>query len=222
MDILNWIYVKTKNLIRTTPNNSKTDLIVLGAEVPFTKREDAYQTYGMTVEDLGKSFAMHLDTTLFAYPYNYVATPVMLEGSDTISGTNFFFGNTINLKSYKIVGKIAVGTNFQFWPIGTISANVPLNGDFPWKVSGVVEAFDDVTGNWLQTGLSDGARFSDTAGGTADAIFCTIMEDYNSTPGSIELFLAVGSSSVVGDIYGNVAFQYEIFIDESINLVFTV
>lgn len=222
MDILNWLYIKSQQLIKTKANNPSTDLIVLGAEVPFNKRNDGYQTYAMTVEDFGKTFAQQLDSTLFAYPFNYVMVPVMNESADTITGTNFFFGNKVSLKSYKISGKIAVGTNFQLWPIGTISADVPLNGDFPWRVTGVVEAFDDNTGNWLQTGLADGANFSDTAGGTVNTDFCTIMEDYNSTPGSIELYLAVGSTSASGDIYGNVAFEYEIFVDESINLVFTV
>ena len=51
MDILNWIYLKTHNLIRTTPNDPTTDLIVLGAEVPMTKRGDGYQTYAMTIAD---------------------------------------------------------------------------------------------------------------------------------------------------------------------------
>ena len=51
MDILNWIYLKTHNLIRITPNDPATDLIVLGAEVPMTKRGDGYQTYAMTIAD---------------------------------------------------------------------------------------------------------------------------------------------------------------------------
>lgn len=38
MDILNWLSLKRQQLIKTTPNNVKTDLIVLGAEVPFTQR----------------------------------------------------------------------------------------------------------------------------------------------------------------------------------------
>ena len=222
MTILNWLYWKKQQLIKTKVNNADTDLLVLGAEVPFTKRDDGYQDYAMTVKDFANSLGQNLNSTLFAYPFDYIMVPVMNEAADTITGTNYFFGNAVNLKSYKISGKIAVGTNFTLWPIGTISANVPLNGDFPWRVSGVVEAFDDNTGNWLQTGLADGANFSDTAGGTINAEICTIMEDYNSTPGSIELYLAVGSSSAAGDIYGNVAFEYQIFVDESINLVFTV
>ena len=51
MDILNWLFIKKQQLIKTTPNNVKTDLVVLGAEVPFTQRGDGYQTYAMTLND---------------------------------------------------------------------------------------------------------------------------------------------------------------------------
>jgi hypothetical protein len=51
MDILNWLYLRKEQLIKTTVNNPTTDLLVLGAEVPLTKRGDGYQSYGMTVED---------------------------------------------------------------------------------------------------------------------------------------------------------------------------
>ena len=47
MDILNWLSIKRQQLIKTTPNDAKADLLVLGAEVPFTQRGDGYQTYGM-------------------------------------------------------------------------------------------------------------------------------------------------------------------------------
>jgi hypothetical protein len=55
MDILNWIYLKTQGLIKTTPNNPKTDLVALGAEVPFTTRDDGYQTYAMTIGNLSNA-----------------------------------------------------------------------------------------------------------------------------------------------------------------------
>lgn len=170
----------------------------------------------------GKEDATILDTPIFQFfgPVPYVVVPKMIETHTAITGQTMF-GNRLTEKGYKIAGKIGVNTNFTLWYIGTVSANVPLNGDLPWKVTGVVEAFDDITGNYLQTGLSDGARFADTAGGTIQADFCTIMEDYNTEPGSIILYLAVGSNAASGDIYGNVAFEYDILVDESINLQFT-
>lgn len=55
MDILNWIYLKRQQLIKRTLNNPETDLVVLGAQVPFSKRDDGYQTYAMTVDDFTSS-----------------------------------------------------------------------------------------------------------------------------------------------------------------------
>ena len=55
MDILNWLYMKTAGLVKTTANNPDTDLIALGANVGFNKRDDQYQTYAMTVKDFSDS-----------------------------------------------------------------------------------------------------------------------------------------------------------------------
>lgn len=55
MDILNWLYIKSQQLIKTKANDPSTDLIVLGAEVPFNKRDDGYQTYAMTLKDATQS-----------------------------------------------------------------------------------------------------------------------------------------------------------------------
>ena len=51
MDILNWLFLKKQHLIKSKINNHATDLVVLGAEVPFTERADGYQTYAMTAND---------------------------------------------------------------------------------------------------------------------------------------------------------------------------
>lgn len=201
-----------------------SDLIAVG-----TKQSPALGDYKPTAikfEDLQAQLAAKnvLETTLFAFPFNYVVVPIMQETPTILTGPSFFFGNTLTYKSYVVSGMIAVQTNSNFWYIGTLSADVPLNGTLPWKVTGTAFAFDDSLpggGGWLQTGLSDSARFGDTNGGTVQADYCTIVEDYNSTPGSIELYLAVNSSSAIGDIFGNVAFQYEFFLDEPINLTFT-
>ena len=55
MTILNWLYWKKQQLIKTEANNADTDLIVLGAEVPFTKRDDGYQDYAMPLKDAVQS-----------------------------------------------------------------------------------------------------------------------------------------------------------------------
>jgi hypothetical protein len=55
MDILNWLYIKSQQLIRTKANDPNTDLIVLGANVGFNRRDDQYQTYAMPLKDAVQS-----------------------------------------------------------------------------------------------------------------------------------------------------------------------
>jgi hypothetical protein len=55
MDILNWLYLKTAGLVKTTANDANTDLIALGANVGFNNRGDQYQTYGMPLSDAVQS-----------------------------------------------------------------------------------------------------------------------------------------------------------------------
>ncbi len=43
--------MKTAGLVKTTANNPDTDLIALGANVGFNKRDDQYQTYAMPLKD---------------------------------------------------------------------------------------------------------------------------------------------------------------------------
>jgi hypothetical protein len=72
MDILNWLYLRTNKLIRTTPNNAQTDLVALGADATFAKRGDQYLTYAMTLADLANAgdvantgyYSINLNTSL--------------------------------------------------------------------------------------------------------------------------------------------------------------
>lgn len=55
MDILNWLYIKTAGLVKTKANDPNTDLIALGANVGFNKRDDQYQTYAMPLKNCVQS-----------------------------------------------------------------------------------------------------------------------------------------------------------------------
>lgn len=71
MDILNWLYLRKEQLIRTTANNPTTDLVAIGADVTFAKRDDKYKTYAMPIKDLSVagdvantgSYELDLDAT---------------------------------------------------------------------------------------------------------------------------------------------------------------
>jgi hypothetical protein len=75
MDILNWLYLRTNRLIKTTVNNPK-DLVVLGADVTFAKRDDKYQTYAMTVSDLFNSTDV-TNTGYYSIDLNTVMSPTV-------------------------------------------------------------------------------------------------------------------------------------------------
>jgi hypothetical protein len=51
MDILNFLFLKKQDLIRTEANDAATDLLILGANVPQSKRDDQYQTYALPLAD---------------------------------------------------------------------------------------------------------------------------------------------------------------------------
>lgn len=76
MDILNWLYIKRQQLIKTTPNNAQTDLVALGAEVPFSRRNDGYQTYAMTLADLSNAGDV-ANTGYYTIDLNTVIIPVV-------------------------------------------------------------------------------------------------------------------------------------------------
>jgi len=55
MDILNWLYIKTAGLIKTKAVDPNTDLVALGANVGFNRRDDQYQTYAMPLKNCVQS-----------------------------------------------------------------------------------------------------------------------------------------------------------------------
>ena len=75
MDILNWLYLRTNKLIRTTANSPK-DLVALGADVTFAKRDDQYQTYAMTLADLANAGDV-ANTGYYSIDLNTVISPVV-------------------------------------------------------------------------------------------------------------------------------------------------
>jgi len=61
MDILNWIYLVKNKLRKTTIQNPDKDLVILGADVGYSKRGDGYQSYGMHVTDFANALLSGTD-----------------------------------------------------------------------------------------------------------------------------------------------------------------
>lgn len=75
MDILNWLYLRTNKLIRTTANSPK-DLVALGADATFAKRDDKYLTYAMSIADLANAGDV-ANTGYYSIDMNTVVTPIV-------------------------------------------------------------------------------------------------------------------------------------------------
>jgi hypothetical protein len=126
MDILNWLYLKKQKLVKTTFNNTQTDLLIIGADVSFNERDDKYLSYAITIDD----FIAQLPTS------GIVLTTVGTSGPATLTG------NILNIPDYTTGGGsgtvtsvgIVLGTsgndvNVSNTPItssGDIALNIPI------------------------------------------------------------------------------------------------
>jgi len=112
MDIVNWLYLKTRNFIKPTINNTDTDLVMLGAYVGPLIRDDQYETYAMGVQDFADGlYPLTVKHLLYTF------------GADSVSpGDNieYFIGNSYNLAPASTTGNDGrrVLMNFN----GTISS----------------------------------------------------------------------------------------------------
>lgn len=217
MDILNWLSLKRQQLIKKTPNDVKTDLIVLGAEVPFTQRGDGYQNYAMPLADAvaAGSQANNTYDTLIYTVFPYVVTPSMIKGSTTITHPNFG-----TLVSYKIVGAVDLqgSAPVDSLYLGTIEM---LSGFYfgEYKLTGNVTFYDGA--EFYNSALANGADVKDDD--TNLPIAADVMQVVVDTPSPVERDLYLNwSSAAAVTISATVIFELEILVFENAELTFTV
>lgn len=222
MDILNWLYIKTADLIRTEANNAKTDLVALGAEVPFTTRGDGYQTYGMTLAD-----AVHAgcteNNTLYTGIYDElpftIGVPVMLKTCTKVIDTPAFpTFVAVNLQGWKVAGSILLtGQSSDAIYLGTIENGAFFTG-YPWKITGTVYTSDG--SDTFYSALANGATAYDSDSATFIPI--DVMITTQPFPGGLDIFLTydqnVNPNAEVGAI---VSFEFEFLAEENLDITFT-
>jgi len=227
MDILNWLFIKRQQLIKTTPNNIKTDLVVLGAEVPFTQRGDGYQTYAMTLEDLGDSLRCPSTYKTGIYDqYPWIITPSMLPTCTRIEDTPAFPTMfAANLVGYKVSGSYDLNENDTVLVeyIGTVEN---VNGNYlfelPWKTAGSVGAYVSVPfPSPFASAFANGATIRDDNGDARPAEIMTIAIDFYA-PGVADLYLVIASNTAVDAMYAAVSFEFEFLEIEGETLKFTI
>lgn len=217
MDILNWLSLKRQQLIKTKPNNTKTDLVVLGAEVPFTQRGDGYQNYAMPLADAVKAGCEVNNTydTLIYTEYPYVIKPSMIPGCTTFNHPSFG-----KLVSYKIAGAVDIqgGNPVDSLYLGTIEI---VSGFYfgEYKVTGNVTFYDGV--DFYNSALANGADVKDDD--TNLPIAADIMQIVTNTPNPVERDLYLNwSSTAAVTISATVIFELEILAFENAELTFIV
>jgi hypothetical protein len=234
MDILNWLYLNSQQLIKKTANNAKTDLVVLGAEVPFTKRDDGYQDYAMTLAD-----AVHAGCTenntykagiydVFPWPIE----PSMLKTCTRVEDTPAFpTALPVNLQGYKVGGTIELFGDASY-SIYIGSVEVPNTGVpivLPWKTTGTVSALYETGPDpiVITSPLSLFVTVIDSASGSTSYAQIAIAAIPYTGPGvnGYDLIMFVDPTSlqtIEGDIEATVSFEFEFLIDETLTPSFII
>jgi len=227
MTILNWLYWKKQQLIKTIANDAKTDLVVLGAEVPFTKRDDGYQDYAMTLADATQSGCTQnntLETGIYDI-YPYIVTPGLLK-----SYTNVVDAATGDkLEGWKVEGTILLeGSPSYNEYLGTITiknytdvTNTGLN----WKASGTVQYTSPIPNliGFEPLGLFNGANIGGS-GDYAQYQFATVPTVVgNDLLIDIDLYVSPAPFTVAtGDIESVVSFQIESLLPAGLDVTFSI
>ena len=222
MDILNWLYLRKQQLIRTKPNNSKTDLIALGAEVPFTKRGDGNQTYAMPLSDAVTSVCVENNTykTGIFDDYPWYITPSMLSTCTRVENTRSGLFAP-NLVGYKVGGSYDLNqpNPIVVEYIGTVEST---DGNYifnlPWKSSGTVGAFVNAP---FMSPFANAATIADINNDAIPAELMTIVLDYYA-PDAVDLYLVVTSNTAVDAMRAVISFEYEFLEIEGQPIKFTI
>lgn len=213
MDILNWLYLVKKKFTRTSVENPDTDLIALGANVGFIKRQDKYQTYAVPFGSaVGELNGDVLRTGIYdQYPFA-IGYPVMAKTATKVIDTpNAPTSVAVDLQGWKIsgsvetdgdfaadsiyLGSVEYTSNFMFWSI------------FPWKTSGTVYAYNYSDDQDIYTALANGALMYDNDSGNNVATDIYITLGYY--PGGVDLYLNYRGDSKANMLQATISFQFE-------------
>lgn len=220
MDILNWLYLRKNQLIKKTVNNATTDLVVLGADATFAKRDDKYKTYAMTVEDFATAVALPP-----AYKV-YTALLIQSGGDDSIGqySDELLIGRTYLITDFvdgdfTIVGAPNNNLGTYFVATGTIpNWGTPGNNILQYNTGApVVRVLENTIGNiWftynnvgLYNGVSNGLFLENktvilTGVSSLDSVFNSAWNDEDINNGiflktyySSDFSAGIGSNNII-------------------------
>ena len=221
MDILNWVYLLKKKLIKDKVENPDQDLLVIGGKATYAKRGDAYQSYGVpfgsAVAELeGNVLRTGIyDETTNGGDYWFGISPILTKTTDKVIDTpaspTFV---SVDMQGWKLSGSFDISnTNYagdQVY-LGSIEFNIdlPFWDMFPWKTSGQVYSWD---GSDCYSALGYGSlMYEVNAGGLIPVNTYIKLQWYPTSAGSgYDIYLVYDQADPTAQItYSVVSFQFE-------------
>lgn len=150
--------------------------------------------------------------------YPYVVEPSMLKtctSAEQIGNGVFPLGEKI--QTYKIGGALSLSDqpSANIIYLGSVE---DFNIAFPWKLTGVVDAYDDDFGAYIQSALATGAFMTDVSTGlTVSTGLISILTEY--FPGGMDIYL-VYFANTLNNIDATISFEFEFGTLASDNPVF--
>ena len=205
MDILNWLYIKKQNLIRTTLD-SPQDLLVFGADVSFQKRGDKYQSYAMPAEDflaIGKNpqFISTADGTVITGVTTATKSTSVLIPANTVAPGDSVFVRTrcrktgtaglaiqyISINTTNTAG----GNNISIASLGTSGLYGQSSRTLVVKSSTSTEVFPYNTGGFDDDAVSSTAVSTYNINWTQDQYFVFSMQNASAVDSSVTSYYEV-------------------------------
>ena len=217
MDILNWIYSKRTRLIKEKADNPDKDLVALASNVGFSKRDDQFQTYAMTLADAVHDGCTQNNTLYTGIYDNYpfaIGYPVLLKTCTQVIDTpSFPTVLPVNLQGWKVSGSIIIddAQSGDVLYLGSVENVNNFFTNFPWKITGTVYTWDDANSVAIYTTLANGATVYDQNGSTT--LPCNFQFVPQYFPGGFDLFLVYDSNTLGAEVETMVSFEYEFLND---------
>ncbi len=207
MDILNWVYLLKNKLVKTTVQDPKQDLVILGNNVSYVKRGDKYQSYGMTVKDFGLSLGINpqfIGTTDGAIVTGTTvatkSTSVLIPANTVAPGDSIFVrtrcrktgtaGTSIQFVSLN-TSDATGGSGIAIASLGNTAAYVQSSRTLVVKSSTSTEVFPYNTGGFDDDASSTTAVSTYNIDWTQDQYFIFSMQNFNAADSTVVSYYEV-------------------------------
>jgi hypothetical protein len=110
MDILNWIYLVEKKFVKQELQ-SPDDLVILGTNVTYAKRDDKYLSYGMSVSDFAQAIGAGQETIEYYtmdVPTSTTVNITTKKGIIKVSGADTVFTSALGPFQAEITFELAL------------------------------------------------------------------------------------------------------------------